>query len=82
MFDTRRKAAADKIAELERRLADAAEYLRGIEALNANRAVLVSISREGSANVFTFIRNGELHKVSTYRTMSDDVEGWKKALFE
>lgn len=82
MFDTRRKAAEERIKELEKRLAEAKEYLDGMARLNADRAVLVSISKERSANVFTFLRNNELIKITTYSTMSDDVAGWKKALFE
>lgn len=58
---------------------------RAIEAekQNANltrRAVLMSIHRDGRKIVFTFMKNGEIHRISAMGTWSDDIDAWTKVL--
>lgn len=58
----------------------AKEYLNGVQLLMAERATLVSITRDGQAIRFIFARNETLHHIDTYGTWDCDVEGWKKVL--
>lgn len=65
--------------------AQLSETISVINALNvriASRATLISIHRDGRRNVFTFAKNGEIHRISTMGTWDDDIEAWSKALIE
>ncbi len=44
------------------------------------RAVLMSIHRDGRKIVFTFMKNGEIHRISAMGTWSDDIDAWTKVL--
>jgi hypothetical protein len=85
MFDnwkTRALAAetALEIAQVGNRVAR--EELDGIQLRLANRAALISIARDGRALKFTFVRNGDVIVIETISTWSDDIDQWKKELFE
>jgi len=81
-WKTRAIAAETENTMLRAALDTANEHLNGIELRFADRATLVSITREGRLNRFTFVRNGQLTIVETYSTMEDDLPGWKRALLE
>jgi hypothetical protein len=66
----------------EAALISASRQLDGIEAIQADRAALVSITRDGAVLKFTFVRNGELTVCETYGTLDQDVPGWRRALLE
>lgn len=59
--------------ELRNKLAD----IRGQLAAMFDRPILSDIRREGSANILTFVRNGEEFQITTYATY-DDLENWRK----
>lgn len=74
--------AEAELATTQAALATAEQHLAGIELRFAERAALVSITRQGRINKFMFLRNGQLTTIETMGTWDDDVEGWKKALLE
>ncbi len=47
-----------------------------------NLPVIYSIDRRGRENVFTFMRNGKTFQIHTMGLISDDINGWRKELFE
>lgn len=46
------------------------------------RSYIIGIERKGRKNIFTFVRDGQLYKIETYNTISDDINGWRKTLIE
>jgi hypothetical protein len=71
-----------ELATLRAALDLAREHLAGIELRMNERAALVSITRDGRKNNFTFVRRGEIFRITTVGTWDDDVAGWKRDLFE
>lgn len=45
-----------------------------------NQTTLLSIHRDGRKNVFTFQKNGDIHRISTMGTWSDDIDQWSELL--
>lgn len=46
------------------------------------RATLTSIHRDGRRIVFTFAKNGEIHRISAIGSWDDDIEAWNRLLTE
>jgi len=63
-------------------LETATEHLAGIELRFANRAALISLGRDGRKLNFTFVRNKELIRITAMGTWEDDLDQWKRELFE
>lgn len=85
MFKTwkqRAIAAEAQLAAATVALTEANEQLKGLQLTLADRAALISITRNGRMNRFMFVRNGQLLTIETMGTWDDDVDGWKKQLLE
>jgi hypothetical protein len=78
----KRKAATavQRLAEAEAALAQASNTIKMVEAINADRACLISITRDNRRIKFTFVRNGQLTTIETMGTWDDDVDGWQREL--
>lgn len=77
---TRALLAEAELATVRTALETATEHLQGVELRFRSRAALTNITREGRKLHFTFVRNGELHRVTAMGTWDDDVDQWKKDL--
>lgn len=66
----------------EKAVANAQASLNDLITQFDSRAALACIEQTGRAIKFTFIRNGMVHVITTYATMSDDVAGWRRDLLE
>ena len=79
IFDNhwRRRAEA-----AEASLADMRETLDGLELLLAERATLISITRNGRMNRWLFTRGPDLVSIETVGSWDDDIETWKRDLLE
>lgn len=64
--------------EAEKAFRDLAE----ISAKQTQRATLLSIHRDGRRIVFTFAKNGEIHRISAIGSWDDDIEAWANLLIE
>lgn len=69
-----RKRAIEAEAELA--------HMTRIAADTARRATLISIHRDGRRIVFTFAKNGEIHRISAIGSWDDDIEAWNQLLTE
>ena len=56
------------------------ETVRGLELLQAERATLISITRNGRINRWLFARGNELIAIETIGSWDDDIEKWKTDL--
>jgi hypothetical protein len=81
-WKTRALLAEAELNTVRTALNTATEHLAGIELRFRSRAALTNITREGRKLHFTFVRNGELIRVSAMGTWDDDVAQWKKELLE
>jgi hypothetical protein len=79
---TRALLAEAELKTVRVALDSATEHLAGIELRFASRAALVSLTREGRINRFTFLRNGQMFRIETMGLLSDDWNQWKKDLLE
>ena len=71
MWITKKKY--NEMRESAQALLDSLEQLK-------KQAVLIGIERTGRTNSFTFVRNGEVHRIETMGLISDDLPGWKEKL--
>lgn len=60
----------------------AQQHLDGIELRMADRAVLISITKNGRMNKFTFVRNGQMTVIETYGSWDDDPDEWREKLLK
>lgn len=63
-------------------LSDCVDALNQQLAALRGNAYLIGIERKGRANVFTFVRNDEVHVVETVGMMSDNIPHWKEKLLK
>lgn len=68
--------------EAEARLETALQMLDAMARKFQEANTLISINRDGRQNVFTFIRNNEIHRIRTIGTWDDDIDAWKKLLID
>lgn len=79
---SRLELAEAKAAELYRQVEAATVALELQHRRNLEKCVLISLHRDGRQNVFTFSRNGEIHRIRTLGTWDDDIDEWKKLLID
>lgn len=66
--------------EAEKQLAQATAALIVMNERLAEKAILLSIHRADRKIVFTFARNGEIHRVEAISSWADDIEAWSELL--
>lgn len=74
--------AEAQVAAQQAALEQAQQHLDGIELRMADRAVLISITKNGRMNKFTFVRNGIMTVIETYGSWDDDPDEWREKLLK
>lgn len=69
-------------SQWRKRALEAEAQLKRLTQRTAQRATLLSIHRDGRRIVFTFAKNGEIHRISAIGSWDDDIEAWNQLLTE